>query len=633
MGRASSRKAANRALTDPYGMSRKQSRKGDQAETRGRSVGDTVEQYESAATNAKLLEEALLSRHNRRMAQCGRLPERFQISALSLLGCVNILELGLRKLGANPQRHGASYGGVWADHLAWGLDSVVASIRLLLAGQFPGAAVLARTQLERWTLNLAYNAGIRREKNESSPAYINRVWASEPKASLGSSHDFSDITAKTIAESNQVAALFRGASWNSGSPTYRGHVVSVVNGRPIAVRPGDVFAGLSEVIHGRGAGVAEVRWESVELLIGSRAPDTLTFRMVVDALVLVLRRLKACVGSLAGERGDKRLEQAMHGVRIRVFAGSGIIPGFALWPLNPLTGASPRARALLQDATGFYEAVHRGERPAGRLFRDDEMSAFMFASHRERAARHAMISFDRERAQLGPEFSMAGLYHREGIYVLTAEVAGMAAHWLGASDMGSSAAVASSALRSAYWLWLEDDDRAMAMLRIVLEQSARLRTWRLKPEKARRFESSKTVTPRDWIEGAGWRRLTALNKALGELSHMRETGKWLGARQLLVEFQENVGDDGAEFTGRGYALDTVASLLAREALEAIRDKVSPRIAHALDERYSLLEMNGAASQRQMEDWLNRVWQKRNTNMGNSLWTGPAVKKHVPLQDH
>jgi hypothetical protein len=55
-------------------------------------------------------------------------------------------------------------------------------------------------------------------------------------------------------------------------------------------------------------------------------------------------------------------------------------------------------------------------------------------------------------------------------------------------------AVCASALRSALWLWLEDDDRAMGCLRCVIEQLARARTWRVKPERAAKIEASLNAT-------------------------------------------------------------------------------------------------------------------------------------------
>ena len=43
----------------------------------------------------------------------------------------------------------------WPDMLRWGLDKAADTCRLLRVGQTYGALVLARAQLERWTLNVA----------------------------------------------------------------------------------------------------------------------------------------------------------------------------------------------------------------------------------------------------------------------------------------------------------------------------------------------------------------------------------------------------------------------------------------------------------------------------------------------
>ena len=92
-------------------------------------------------------------------------------------------------------------------------------------------------------------------------------------------------------------------------------------------------------------------------------------------------------------------------------------------------------------------------------------------------------------------------------FSLAAEIAGLCARWSQQPpDLGAAAAVVSSSLRSAYGLWLEDDDRAIATLRRTLEQTAGLRIWRVKPAKAATLEANSATAPRDELEGACWRR-------------------------------------------------------------------------------------------------------------------------------
>jgi hypothetical protein len=95
-------------------------------------------------------------------------------------------------------------------------------------------------------------------------------------------------------------------------------------------------------------------------------------------------------------------------------------------------------------------------------------------------------------------------------------------------------ALASSALRSASWLWLEDNERSMGCLRVLIEHTARLRTLRTKPNTAAKLNARTTTTPRDWIEACGWRRLRVLLRALGEYAHGADLGHLDGAAEVLI---------------------------------------------------------------------------------------------------
>ena len=134
-----------------------------------------------------------------------------------------------------------------------------------------------------------------------------------------------------------------------------------------------------------------------------------------------------------------------------------------------------------------------------------------------------------------------------------------------------AAACVASGLRSSSWLWLEDDDRAMGILRVVLEATARLRMWNQRPDRAAKFEArGKLVPPNQWLEKAGWKKLIELNRALGEMVHVRVDSKWSGARSLLTALLPSDEDPSrAPFRARGFALDSVMTLAAKTALEAL----------------------------------------------------------------
>jgi hypothetical protein len=178
-------------------------------------------------------------------------------------------------------------------------------------------------------------------------------------------------------------------------------------------------------------------------------------------------------------------------------------------------------------------------------------------------------------------------------------------------------AVASSGFRSAYWLWLEDDDRAMGVLRVVLESLARVKTWTKNESRAKKLEGRSSTTPRDWLDAAGWRRLHALNLALGELAHTRENSRWGGARDLLVQLlPPEVPPELAPHRGRGFALETVVELAARLCLEVVAlhsEELKVALADLLESTGTLDGQVNA----HLEAWLSRNWDNRNFDLGES----------------
>jgi hypothetical protein len=251
------------------------------------------------------------------------------------------------------------------------------------------------------------------------------------------------------------------------------------------------------------------------------------------------------------------------------------------------------------------------------------MIDLMTIAHRAQSSLSAVEAFEDERRQFGSAFSFDPLRGREIHLTAVTEACSLISIWLGQTPAGNAAAVAASALRSAFWLWLEDDDRAMALLRIVLEQTARMRAWRIKPEASRRLEESLKTTPRDWLEAAGLRRLSALNRAVGELAHARISSRWIGARNLIIELQPHSHPDKPnEQTGRGMALQGVTLLLAREvALTA--EMHSSVIGDAFREALQPEAFNGTSTDRAIEDWIDHIWSHRSSSLGESSFVGPA----------
>jgi hypothetical protein len=191
-----------------------------------------------------------------------------------------------------------------------------------------------------------------------------------------------------------------------------------------------------------------------------------------------------------------------------------------------------------------------------------------------------------EREKFGDDFDARTVSQRGSFYILVSELAAVAGTWCQGTTSAALKLVASS-LRSAYWLWLEDDDRAMASLRCTLEQSARISATLKNPRRAERLEQIPTL-PSRWLEAAGWKRLSALNGALGEYTHAQKKIDPVGPRLLLSALQMDAGDDPeAIMTARRHALDLVTEF-ARSTIELLR-AISPGIA---DSAVKLLDNEG-----------------------------------------
>ena len=472
------------------------------------------------------LAEALISRHNQRMSRLEQAGSYAQSTALpSLMGAAPMQAL-LLSLGASRTRPPSFSGRTWPDHLAWAVDSASAAVRMLLAWQPVGAAVLARTQLERWSSNVEFNSDAIRGPAEDNVAWLSRLWHQAYGDSIGS------------------------------------------------VRPaGTLFAELSEVLHGRGP-LMPLVWLDVADV--TRVPGCDEFRLVdvvTDAFVLTLNQVRTCIETVARERGLDGLRAAARVIpvagRAEASMTSVMVSTVPLLPshLGQLFGVLADAESAYDDTVS---AIVAGRVPAVPA---DVAPALVFGDHRYRALVTARTAFERERGLLGPKFVEFGIEDTSTEAVLAGEMAGVLAIWLrdeGRRHAADAFATASSALRSATWLWLEDDDRAMGCLRCVIEQLARVRVWRLKPDRAERMENNPRTSPRDWLSRSGWQRLNVLSRALGEFVHGSTSTNPTGARELLIALQKDTESSEARYTGRTHALTALVFMTSVECAEWVR---------------------------------------------------------------
>ncbi len=508
------------------------------------------------------------------MSRCGRLPDHYLAECWRPLRHLSILYFALARARLVDDHHPSDVQGGWPSQIRWGPDSVQQSVRLLLSGQLIGAAVVARSQLERWTENLAFNAGAKRAPGEAIEDYAARVWTKRPWE------------------------LFRRDAAPSRIEVDERHI-----------DPREVMRNLNQIVH------AERHLETVEWANGAFEPPPPSdcvpaARTVSDALLLVSDRLSAAVVTLLEDLGESGLSSQLR--HFRPFIPDAAISPLAacLWHANLLlreTGADTQ----VHEHAAKFEAVSRGERPEGRLYDDGEMMLLCFTYYRSRVLRHAMSAFDAEAERFGPR-TQAHLMPNELPSVMISEMAASLASWLPPNSPARAAsAVLSEAIRSSYWLWLEDDMRAMATLRVVLEQASRLRTWRLKPQQAARLEGR--ASPSRWLEKAGWGRLAPLNRALGEMSHFRVGVTWGAAFDLLVLLNPDAEPEEAPYTARGHALQAVTRLVGTEVREQTRN-LDPKVADAFDAIAAEVRAGGPTVDNRLRRFLDHSQSLRSHNL-------------------
>ncbi|MFI6220121.1 hypothetical protein ACIBEH_06165 [Nocardia salmonicida] len=558
-----------RARTARRATERANRKVGDRAERRGRRVLPTVEGFERALEERGPdgVAEALLSRHNQRMVRIVEVGVMSQQIALPLLSAYMPLSFIAEQLGAHQLRPPIRSGATWPDHLAWGLDSVGAAVRLMLGMQPIGAAIIARTQLERWSANLAFNVNQSQAPGEDTVAWLNRLWSG-------------------------CGVWF---------PTHNKQV-------------GDLFAELSELLHARGPLMSLTWLDAVDIGDTPSSEHVRLMETTSRALTVTLGHLRLCLATAVEDAGAVDLAESVASIPLVTPAESWVPHlGPIVWPMVPRHFDDPKIQSNISEMEVYYRKV-ADSMDAGR---DPDVPRqgwplYSLGHHRFRALTLAAAGSQREREIVGenPGYSIEDAMVSAD---LAGEMAAMSAEWLrtdpARKPVADALAMCSSALRSAVWLWLEDDSRAMACLRCVIEQIARARAWRVKPNRAAKIESNPNATPRDWIEAAGWRRLSLFNRALGEFAHGATTADWEVPRQALVSIQHDADtNEHADLTGRSHAIRASIFIVGRECAAWVDSFGSP-----LGEAYRhIINLDDIEADQSIEALMNRAWEKRST---------------------
>ncbi|QIS42957.1 hypothetical protein GW571_12860 [Clavibacter capsici] len=468
----------------------------------------------------------------------------------------------------------ASAGVIWKDRAshsysesAWDLhiqaetDQVVDILIQSQRGNWVGAIIRCRSLLERWTRNVAHNQKITKVPDETWADYCSRTW---------------DTYGTTVAESRM------GTAWSL----------------------------LSELLHGRPTSLGS---QSRPLLLsGLTTTDKEELRnYLADMAAVSLFQIGVtAVELLSGETRE-------HYARLLINGGASIsdldvvramMPHYprALEPLLPSAyGAEQPSRDLITWST-FYELQVTSDSVRANLL-EKKYSGFhvgpAMCERLERRLNRAHEAFLSEQKMIPETFDPQSLeieyFLWEAIETSSTQLG--ANHATGPSWAPLMCAL--NALRSARFLWLEDDHMSLACLRTAIEQLARARCHRIKPVAAERIESrGSAASPRDWIEKSGWGRLASLNRALGQFAHRQRLDDWEDGFDALVELQ-GTGDH-PQHTARGNTLRRTYQLYSSE-LAAQAQLVSPEYGSAYRNAFVGNDEDYDAS---VEEWLNHLMQ-------------------------
>jgi hypothetical protein len=561
------------------------------------------------------------------MTNLMKLPTEYRVSAIESLGPIGLLDAAHESIGIPLVRTPVLQTGTWPWDLGWGVDSAVAATRLLLAGQIVGAATIARQQLERWTLVLARIAGLTKSPSEPFTDFVARAWTEFLSWSPEAIQDL-----ETPSEASETPDIDEPTE--TVEPDFYHRHLTLSDGSEIC--PSFVYMVLSEIMHARVC-LDVTTWESRDLLDTKSLPDSwfIPICAVSDALSLSLVQIGIVSASAVAHKGDHDLvarlaeywkwphrfskrdaesdarefwsppSDTVPTARYRPRPPDPVTPNLvALMPLTPIEGLLPANVAYLDKQRWTYATIRNGFRPAGRLYRDDELATLLFDAHRFSAVQLAVQGLRSEAQKFGESFNPRSISQRGSSYILVSELAALVSTWTEGS-ISAALKLISSSLRSAYWLWLEDDDRAMATLRCTLEQSARIAATLKNPKRAEGMEGRPTL-PSRWLEAAGWKRLKILNDALGEYSHAQKQVDPVGPRLLLLALQMDAAENpDAVFTARRHALDWVAEFATRSTIDALRP-ISVKIA---DSAVDMLDTYGPfdLSEARKEQVLNHAW--------------------------
>jgi hypothetical protein len=474
----------------------------------------------------------------------------------SLLALIPVADHLRTHLGGSwdPMLHPTNWPGLLAE----AIDEVVEILWLLRAGLTVPATVWSRVLLERWTLNVASSNNINIPTTGMTSAWISHVWQEYGAAGISPSV---------------------GAWW--------GTLSEIAHGRVTSGRLGATIVGALSILPSNNKEIHEG---------------------ICKVLEVVLFQVRVGLMHITTDAGRPEYTTALSAIPPKAFdrpEPPNLIQAFM--DLDYFVAHGAKAEGWLQQALDYHTQVldprYKITTQANR-----RLTLGAFIERRGRAISRSRVAFDNEQRILGEEFApgdLAATLFRHRCY---GELARLLTPALDGPEH-IAMATAADALNGATHLWLEDSDYAMACVRVILEQTARLRAHRTKPSRAERLEDRDNASASRWLEAAGWRRLGILLRAVNEFSHLGYDSRREGARAALLSVQLNEPDP---LRSRGKALDTVVLLFAFELHARLR-LISEPAAQAFTRSITLISEH--EHREQLERYLSNAEAVRDQSFG------------------
>ena len=557
------------------------------AQRRARNVPPTVEAYERvAASGLTRLIETLISRHWTRIDNLDAVAQLSMDHCLRHLVSVCQLDAIFIRQGHQLSQHSPPHESPWPTQLSWSVESTIAALRLMLAGQIVGAAIILRQQLGRWTLLLARAGSVVRRRGEPIESFIARAWTR--------AMDMLGLYTFDVALDDIFDDLDDHPRTTGAIGTDHEHVQ--VDGRPLC--PAHVYHTLCEFIDAQHAD-RRVECEVMHDFNAEPSPaDTnVPAEVLLDTLALCLIQMRLATVTTYVFRTDTdtirgiplvsplpalRPVQHPSEIQLPLSKPAATRPPPAIVPLVDGEFATFGAVADLWPLYTEYHAA-LADRFTARRWTTQQLAELTFAAHRFSRLLVTADARAQDRKISGQRLEIQQHLSSASPYILTAEFAALCALWNQSRPQIAAAATQISAtLLSGYWLWIEEDDRAMGILRCTLHHAAQLRTWHDHPDTAQALQSKSCTTPRRWLSVAGWSKFRSLDRALFEFAHANRESR-LDAAEILNDHRNDPESPRSQRVARQTALDTVTVLAAAETLRVVAAQQSSAIANTMRE--------------------------------------------------